>query len=87
MQPQTQHFSITGALWKMTSSLTAPSSSQLIFIKLNICAVLCKGRNINQNVRGASRRAALTAGQAPATSLPWGTSVPQRRRESSEAEF
>lgn len=49
---------------ELTSSLTAPSSSQLIFIKLNICAVSCKGRNINQDVRGASMRAALTAGQA-----------------------
>lgn len=65
---------------ELTSSLAAPSSAQLIFIKLNICAVLCKGRNISQNAREAPRRAA----QPPPCR---GAPLSQRGRESSEAEF
>lgn len=49
---------------ELTPSLPAPSPSLLILAKLNICAVLCKGRNINQNVHGAPRRAALPPCQA-----------------------
>lgn len=41
----------------------------LIFIKLNICAVLCKGRNIKLKVQSrGSGRADLTPGEALAAS-------------------
>lgn len=69
-------------LWELTSSLTAPLASQLIFIKLNIRAVLCKGRNIKQKVQeGGSRGADLPPGEALATALAAMGHPMQHRRQ------